>query len=73
MLAIAGGILIAAAVLFAIYVSWVWLTGGRGGAPERYDWTKEARRPDPRFDEWSAFYREHPDTSSPFEKRKREG
>ena len=73
MLAIAGGILIAAAVLFAIYVSWVWLTGDGGGVPERYDWTKEARRPDPRFDEWSSFHGEHPDTSSNFEKRKREG
>ena len=73
MLAIAGGILIAAAVLFAICVSWVWLTGDRRGIPERYDWTKEARRPDPRFDEWSSFHGEHPDTSSNFEKRKREG
>ena len=73
MLAIVGGILIAAAVLFAIYVSWVWLTGGREGALERYDWTKEARRPDPRFDEWSSFDGEHPDTSPPSEDRKREG
>ncbi len=64
MLAIAGAILIAAAVLFAIFVSWAWLTSGDGKVPERRAWTEEARRPDPRFDEWSAFNRANPDTSS---------
>ncbi len=72
MLAIAGGILIAAAVLFAIYVSWAWLTGGEEGTSERDAWTEEARRPDPRFDEWAAFNREHPGTSAPFEGRRKQ-
>jgi hypothetical protein len=71
MITIAGGILIAAAVLFALYVSWGWLAGRRGGVPERHDWIKGERRPDPRFDEWSAFNQERPDTSSPCEQREK--
>lgn len=70
MLAIAGGILIAAAALLAIYISRAWLTGRGSGGTKRHNWINEARRPDPRFDDWSAFDQEHPDTSSPFEQRK---
>ncbi len=71
MLAVVGGILFAAAVLFAIYVSWVWLTGRGGGVSERHDWITEERRPDPRFDEWSAFSQDRPDTPSPCEQREK--
>jgi hypothetical protein len=73
MLAIAGGILIVAAVLFAILISRAWLTGREGRVPGHHDWTKEARRLDPRFDEWSDFSGDDPDTSPPFERSRKQG